>query len=157
VVRKAYPEGIAIPLYAVVIREDTPFVYVQNGGKAHRRDVRLGAFVTRTDPKTGTPLQYIHVPEGLSGGEELIIMGHRAVEDGAPVRVVRRIDLVGSEAPPPVEPKLDKAPGGKPGTRAAPTTEPKGASPKGASPKTRAPKDAAPKAASPGSTGSIKR
>jgi hypothetical protein len=34
----------------------------------------------------------VQVREGLSAGEQLIVVGHRNVNDGQPVTVVRRVD-----------------------------------------------------------------
>jgi RND family efflux transporter MFP subunit len=72
IVKKEVRDGIAIPLYSVITRNDEKLVYVVNSNRAHQRKVELGLL------------------EGcLAPGDQVIVVGHRSVNDGDKVNVVR--------------------------------------------------------------------
>jgi len=76
--RKTIEQAIMIPLASVIPTENGYQVYVEQDGKASRRDVAIGLIVgDRVQAKTG-----------LKAGDRLIVDGHRLVGDGAPVNVV---------------------------------------------------------------------
>lgn len=81
-VRAEYPAAIAIPLFAVIKEGDSHHVFLENGGTAERRDVRVGFFEG----------EYIHVLEGLAAGDRLIVVGQRQLESGEPVEVRETIE-----------------------------------------------------------------
>jgi RND family efflux transporter MFP subunit len=81
IVKKEEPEGIAVPLYAVISRNGEHFVYVVNDSHAHGRKVRLGF-------QEGWR---VVVEEGLSAGEKVIVMGQRFVNDGQKVNLIRSV------------------------------------------------------------------
>lgn len=68
--------AVTIPYAALLDDGGQPFVFVVNGGTAHRRDVRIGA----SDSKT------VAVLEGLRDGDMVVTAGGTAVEDGMKVR-----------------------------------------------------------------------
>lgn len=68
--------AVTIPYGALLDDGGQPFVFVVNGGKAHRRDVRIGA----SDSKA------VAVLEGLRDGDLVVTAGGTAVEDGMKVR-----------------------------------------------------------------------
>ncbi|CAK8717626.1 RND family efflux transporter, MFP subunit [Candidatus Electrothrix aarhusensis] len=79
---KQSKEGIvAIPLYTVISRNDEQFVYVAEDGIAHKRPVETGF----------TEGWQILIQSGLNLGEKVIIQGHRSIEDGQKVRVVKEL------------------------------------------------------------------
>jgi len=82
VVKKRYPDAVVIPLYSVIARGDERFVYVENGGTAHYRPVKLGVL-------EGWRVQ---ITEGLKPGERVIIVGQRSLEQGQEVAVVRAVN-----------------------------------------------------------------
>ncbi len=81
ILKKAIPDALVIPLYATISRSNTHIVYVVKNGKAHTRPVTLGI-------QEGWRVQVVN---GLSAGEEVIVVGQRGVNDGDHVNVVRRV------------------------------------------------------------------
>jgi len=79
IVKREVPDGLSIPLYSVITRNEERFVYVVDGEMVHQRKVDLGLL-------EGWRIQ---VTEGLSAGEKVIVVGHRSVNDGDPVNIVR--------------------------------------------------------------------
>jgi membrane fusion protein (multidrug efflux system) len=76
---------IMIPLAAVIPLEESYAVYVAEGDKAQRRDVKLGFLKGRE----------VQVTDGLKPGDRLIVAGHRLVGPGQDIRIV---EAVGSNA-----------------------------------------------------------
>ncbi len=80
---------LAVPLYAVVSRNDEQYVYVEEKGLAHKRPVELGIL-------DGWLVQ---VTEGLAAGDRVIVEGHRTVENGQAVSVVQAVTASGEKLP----------------------------------------------------------
>lgn len=70
--------SIVVPLTVVQNDEDTSFVFVEEGGKAARRPVRLGS-------RNGDTVEVL---EGLAAGERLITSGYRGLSTGQALNVV---------------------------------------------------------------------
>jgi len=81
VVKREVTDAIVVPLYAVITKRDDRFVYVVEDGKAVARRVEIGIL-------DGWRIQIL---EGLKIGERVIVVGHRSVEEGQEVRVVRTV------------------------------------------------------------------
>lgn len=81
ILKKEIPDALAIPLYASLSRSETHVVYVVKDGRAQIRPVSLGI-------QEGWLVQVVN---GLSTGEEVIVVGQRSVHDGDAVNVVRRV------------------------------------------------------------------
>ncbi len=81
VVKKIAPEAISIPLYTVVTRNREKFVYVEEEGVARKKPVELGILEDWR----------VEVTRGLAPGDRVIIEGHRTVEDGRRINVVRTL------------------------------------------------------------------
>jgi len=81
VVKARKSNTVAVPLYAVISRQDSNFVLVVNGNHASRREVELGIL---EDWK-------IEITKGLEPGDRVIVVGHRNVNDGQEVSVVREV------------------------------------------------------------------
>jgi len=81
IVKKRVTDGIAVPLYAVISRQDGHVVYVVEDGAARARSVVLGTL-------DGWQCE---VREGLAAGERVIVVGQRNVNDGQAVKVVRQV------------------------------------------------------------------
>jgi membrane fusion protein (multidrug efflux system) len=73
--RRQLTQVIAVPLYALVDRDGVKVVYVEQGGKALLRPVKVGPIVG------GLAV----IEEGLAPGEHLIVKGQHLVNDGASV------------------------------------------------------------------------
>ena len=81
-VKKVYPQALSIPLYAVIIKGDDRFVYVEKEGKAHKKPVDLGFL-------TGWQVQ---VKSGLNPKDRVIVVGHRFLDNGQPVKVIKNVN-----------------------------------------------------------------
>lgn len=71
-----HADAIQIPLDAVTRLEELQYVYVVQGGKAHRVSVELGA-------RNGNRIE---VTKGLTGDEEVIVSGKDLVHEDQPVQ-----------------------------------------------------------------------
>jgi membrane fusion protein, multidrug efflux system len=81
IVKKVIKNGIAIPLYSIITRNNKHMVYIVNDEKAHTREVEIGLLDG----------WLIEITKGLKPGERVIVMGHRNVSDDQPVKVVKMI------------------------------------------------------------------
>ena len=84
-VKEAFPRALTVPLYAVITQGEETYVFVEHGGTAHKRPVRLGAL-------SGWQ---VHITSGLSDGDEVIVVGHRALEHGQAVKVIKTVGDAG--------------------------------------------------------------
>ncbi|MCO4760371.1 MAG: efflux RND transporter periplasmic adaptor subunit [Myxococcales bacterium] len=79
-------EQVVIPLHAVIdeptatLSKITSVVFVVKDGRAHRVEVTTGAMQART----------VLIEKGLTGSEQLIVVGQRRVVDGDAVRVSKK-------------------------------------------------------------------
>ncbi|WP_339136477.1 MAG: efflux RND transporter periplasmic adaptor subunit [Candidatus Electrothrix sp. GW3-4] len=89
IIKQTKEQVVAVPLYTVISRNDEQFVYVVEEGVAHKRAVETGF----------TEGWQILIRKGLQLGEKVIIQGHRTVEDGQKVRVVKELTDVSAFMP----------------------------------------------------------
>jgi len=94
VVRRVTPNGVLVPMFSVVPRDESHYVYVADvkpaeggslvlqPGKAVERKVTIGSV-------QGTNIEIV---SGVAPGENLIVLGQRSVADGSPVTVMREAD-----------------------------------------------------------------
>ena len=80
-VKAIFEGGLAIPLYAVITEGEERYVYVERGGRAQRRNIQLGILV-------GWEVQ---VTSGLKPQEHVIIVGHRFLDEGQHVKVIKNV------------------------------------------------------------------
>jgi len=76
--RRSLNNAIMIPLASVIPLENGKVVFLASDGLAERRAVELGII-------KGTK---VHITSGLSGGEQLIVKGHRMVGPGQKINIV---------------------------------------------------------------------
>lgn len=79
IVKKTIDNAITIPFYSVISRNDEQFVFVEKEGVVEKRNVSLGIMEK----------WMVEITEGLNYGENLVVEGHRDVEDKQQVRVVK--------------------------------------------------------------------
>jgi len=79
VVKKTVPDAVVVPFYSVIARNNEQYVYVERDGVVEKRNVRIGIM-------EGWMVQVI---DGLGVGDRLVVEGHRDVEDGQKVKVVK--------------------------------------------------------------------
>jgi membrane fusion protein (multidrug efflux system) len=80
-VKKVFPEALAIPLYAVISQNKDQFVYVDNQGVAEKRKVTLGVL-------SGWEVQ---VTSGLTPGDRVVVVGHRFLDQGQALEVIKNV------------------------------------------------------------------
>lgn len=81
IIKHVYQNGISIPIFAVISQNDKKFVFTVQNGLAHKRPVKTGIF-------EGWQIQITH---GLQTGDEVVIVGHRSLEDGQPVTILKTV------------------------------------------------------------------
>lgn len=80
-VKKVFPEALAIPLYAVITQNKEQFVYVDNGGRAEKRRVQLGIL-------SGWEVQ---VTSGVKPGDRVVVVGHRFLDQDQPLEIIKNV------------------------------------------------------------------
>jgi RND family efflux transporter MFP subunit len=80
-VKEVFEDAITVPLYAVITRGDHYYVFVEKDGKAERREVTLGIL-------SGWQVQ---VRSGLNPGDNVIVVGHRGLDGGQEVQVIKNV------------------------------------------------------------------
>ncbi len=80
-VKRVFNQALAIPLYGVITQGNERFVYIEKNGRAKKRDVKLGALVG----------WQVHITSGLNAGDRLIVVGHRLLDDGQQVEVIKNV------------------------------------------------------------------
>lgn len=80
-VKKVYDRALVIPLYAVITHESERYVYIEKDGVAEKRTVELGTLVDWE----------IRVKSGLEPGDHVIIVGHRILDAGQKVDVIKQV------------------------------------------------------------------
>src|SRR3989339_1554354 len=81
VVKQQDPRGLAVPIYSLVTVDKKTGVYVEKEGVVHFRPVKTGFL-------DGWKTQVV---EGLEPGENVVVVGHRIIEDGEKVHVAKTI------------------------------------------------------------------
>jgi membrane fusion protein (multidrug efflux system) len=66
----------------VITHGDERFVYVEKDGQVEKRPVQLGVLAG----------WQVHVRAGLKPGERVVVVGHRFLDDGQAVMVIRNVD-----------------------------------------------------------------
>jgi len=79
--RHVFEDALVAPIFAIRSEEGKRYVYVAEDGRAVRREVEVGMF------QEGG----VHVTEGLSTGDRLIVKGQYAVHEGEPVAVREKV------------------------------------------------------------------
>ena len=80
-IKKVFSKALTVPLYAVITQGDERFVYVEKDGQAEKRLIKLGVLVG----------WQVHVEAGLNPGERVIVVGHRFLDDGQVVKVIKNV------------------------------------------------------------------
>jgi membrane fusion protein (multidrug efflux system) len=78
-VKKVYQDAVAVPIYTVIKRRDKQFVYVEKNGVAHQLPVELGIIEDWR----------VQVTDGLPPGSRVVVEGHRDIDQGRKLNIVR--------------------------------------------------------------------
>jgi membrane fusion protein, multidrug efflux system len=81
IVKNRDKQGLGVPMYALITRGSRTGVFVEDQGVARFAPVETGF-------QDGWKIQ---VTSGLSPGDHVVVVGHRIIEDGEPVKVDRRV------------------------------------------------------------------
>lgn len=81
IVKQEITDTITIPFYSVITRNDEQFVFIEKDGVAQKRDIKLGIMEN----------WMVQIISGLKVGERLVIEGHRDIENGQKIKVVKVI------------------------------------------------------------------
>jgi RND family efflux transporter MFP subunit len=81
IIKEQDPQGIAVPMYSLVTLNKDIGVYVESQGIVRFRPVHPGFL-------DGWKTQ---IPKGLLPGEKVVVVGHRIIEDGERVNVIKII------------------------------------------------------------------
>ena len=84
-VKDVYKGALIIPLYAVISQNDENYVFVEKDNKAEKRHVELGVL-------SGWQVQ---IKSGLEPGDQVIVVGHRQLDDGQNVEVIQSVSDAG--------------------------------------------------------------
>jgi membrane fusion protein (multidrug efflux system) len=83
-VRAVHEQALVIPLYAVINQGDEQFVYIEKDGSAQKVPVSTGQLVN----------WQVHITSGLSANDNVIVVGHRLLNDAQPVEVIKNVSDV---------------------------------------------------------------
>ncbi|MFC1822480.1 efflux RND transporter periplasmic adaptor subunit [Thermodesulfobacteriota bacterium] len=81
-IKEIFQEALTVPLYAVITQNKERFVYVEENGRAVKRSVELGIL-------SGWQVQ---IKAGLKPGDRVIIVGHRLLDNGQTVEVIKTVN-----------------------------------------------------------------
>jgi membrane fusion protein (multidrug efflux system) len=88
IVKQTKEKSLSIPFYSIISRNDEQYIFVENNGVVEKRHVT-----------TGIMEQWmVEITKGLIPGENVVVEGHRDVEDGRKVKVVKTITDPGAYA-----------------------------------------------------------
>lgn len=79
VVKKTVPDAVVVPFYSVISRNNEQYVYIEKGGIAEKKSVKLGIMEK----------WLVQVTDGVKAGDSLLVEGHRDVEDKQKIKVVK--------------------------------------------------------------------
>lgn len=83
-IRKAYKRALIVPLYAVINQGEEQFVFIENSGSAKKVQVDVGLLVD----------WQVHITSGLKPNDRVIVVGHRLLNEGQTVEVIKNVSDV---------------------------------------------------------------
>jgi RND family efflux transporter MFP subunit len=84
IVKREVKDGISVPLYAIINRNNARIVYVVNDSEVHARSVEIGLMEGWR----------VEIKKGLKAGDQVIVVGQRDVNPGQGVKVVRTAETI---------------------------------------------------------------
>lgn len=84
IIKREVKDGISVPLYAIINRNDAHIVYIVNGHQVHARNVEIGLMEGWR----------VEIKQGLKAGDRVIVVGQRDVNPGQTVKVVRTAENI---------------------------------------------------------------
>ena len=84
-IRAVYDQALVIPLYAVINQGNEQFVFIDRNGFAKKILVEVGRLVD----------WQVHITSGLSAKDNVVVVGHRLLNDGQAIEVIKNVSDVG--------------------------------------------------------------
>jgi len=81
-VKHVYENAVALPLYSIITQQDEHFVFIEKDSRVEKRRVNLGVLIG----------WQVHITSGLKTGERVVVVGHRLLDDGQTVEVIKNVD-----------------------------------------------------------------
>lgn len=81
IIKQEFPQALAIPLYAVIARDNSHYVFIEDDNVARIREVKLGIL-------DGWQIQ---ITEGLEPGQRVVVVGQRSVDKDQQLNVVKKV------------------------------------------------------------------
>ena len=81
IIKDEFPDALAIPLYAVISRDNKHFVFLDEDSVAKLQEVKLGIL-------DGWQVQ---ITAGLAPGQRVVVVGQRSVDAGQKLNVVKKV------------------------------------------------------------------
>ena len=81
-IKKTFNDAVAVPLYTVIKRQNQQYVFVEENGLAKQLPVELGIIEDWR----------VQITSGLSAGSKVVVEGHRDIDQGHKLNVVRVIN-----------------------------------------------------------------
>lgn len=79
IVKKTVPNALVVPFFSVISRNDEQYVFIEQNGTVTKRPVKIGIMEK----------WLVEISEGLKAGDKLLVEGHREVEEGQKVKIVK--------------------------------------------------------------------
>lgn len=79
IIKKTSDDALSIPFYSIISRNNEQYVFVEKDGIVEKRPVKTGIMEK----------WMVEITDGLEPGEHVVVEGHRDVEDGRTVKVVK--------------------------------------------------------------------
>lgn len=80
-VKQVFNRALTIPLYAVISQGEERFVFIEEDGRAEKRMITLGILVD----------WQVQVTSGLKQGDRVIVVGHRFLDEGQEVKIIKNV------------------------------------------------------------------
>ena len=81
IVKQSSDQALSIPFYSIISRNNEQYVFVEKDGVVEKRNVTTGIMEE----------WMVEIVDGLDPGDNVVVEGHRDVEDGRKVKVVKTI------------------------------------------------------------------
>ncbi len=79
IVKKTVANALVVPFFSVISRNDEQYVFIEQNGTVAKRPVKIGIMEK----------WLVEISEGLKAGDHLLVEGHREVEEGQKVKIVK--------------------------------------------------------------------
>ena len=81
IVKQSSDQALSIPFYSIISRNNEQYVFIEKDGVAEKRNVTTGIMEE----------WMVEITDGLEAGDHVVVEGHRDVEDGRKVKVVKTL------------------------------------------------------------------